>query len=151
MTNTNEHVSVFYQQVIEWLVPHDGGGYVDATLGAGGHAAGVLEASAPKGRLLGFDADPAALKIAAQNLARFGDRVVLVHSNFENLNATANTYGFSPVDGIVLDLGLSSMQLSDAERGFSFLSNGMLDMRFNPDDPMTAADLVNLLDEKELL
>ncbi len=144
------HVSVLFHQVIEWLAPRAGGRYIDGTLGAGGHAAGILEASAPTGRLLGLDADPAALAIAAQNLTRFGDRARLVHSNFENLNAVAAANGFLPADGIVLDLGLSSMQLSDAGRGFSFASDDALDMRFNPDDATTAADLINLLDEKAL-
>lgn len=144
------HVSVLLQPVIENLKPHARGRYIDATLGAGGHAAGILEASAPDGRLLGLDADPAALSIAAQNLARFGERVIVAHSNFENLQTVASEKGFVPADGIVLDLGLSSMQLADTARGFSFASGGALDMRFNPDDAETAADLINSLDEKEL-
>ncbi|MDE3088393.1 MAG: 16S rRNA (cytosine(1402)-N(4))-methyltransferase RsmH [Chloroflexota bacterium] len=144
------HASVLFQQVIEYLAPHPDGRYIDGTLGAGGHAAGVLQASAPTGRLLGLDADPAALAIAATNLAAFGDRATLVHTNFEHLREIAAANGFLPADGIVLDLGLSSMQLADATRGFSFQSGGALDMRFNPDDAETAADLVNSLDEKEL-
>ena len=150
MSHERAHVSVLYQPVIESLAPRDGGRYIDATLGAGGHAAGILDASALTGRLLGLDADPGALAIASENLARYGERVLLVHSNFENLNAIAAAHGFASADGIVLDLGLSSMQLSDAARGFSFLTDGALDMRFNPDDETTAADLVNSLGEKEL-
>jgi 16S rRNA (cytosine1402-N4)-methyltransferase len=150
MSQDRVHVPVLFQPVIEYLAPRDGGRYIDATLGVGGHAAGILEASTPTGRLLGLDADPAALAIAVTNLAKFGDRVVLVHANFENLHAVAVASGFVPADGIVLDLGLSSIQLSDAARGFSFQSDGALDMRFNPSDPTTAADLVNSLDEKAL-
>ncbi|MBM3127816.1 MAG: 16S rRNA (cytosine(1402)-N(4))-methyltransferase RsmH [Chloroflexi bacterium] len=150
MTQARAHVSVLLQPVIEFLAPRDGGRYIDATLGAGGHAAGILDASVPAGRLLGLDADPNALAIAAQNLERFGARAQLIHSNFENLSAVAAAHGFAFADGIVLDLGISSMQLSDAARGFSFLTDGALDMRFNPDDPATAADLVNTLREKEL-
>ncbi len=144
------HVAVLFQEVIAALAPRDGGGYIDGTVGAGGHAAGILEASAPTGRLLGLDADPAALAIATQNLARFGNRVLLVHSNYERLREVAAANGFVPVNGIVLDLGLSSIQLADAQRGFSFSSDGTLDMRMNPYEPTTAADLVNTLDEKSL-
>jgi len=150
MSQDRAHVAVLYNSVIEALAPRDGGRFIDATLGAGGHAAGILDASAPTGRLLGLDADPAALAIASENLAHYGERVLLVHSNFENLYAIAAAHGFASADGIVLDLGLSSMQLSDAARGFSFLTDGALDMRFNPDDETTAADLVNSLGENEL-
>ena len=144
------HVSVLFQSVIEFLAPRAGGRYIDATLGAGGHAAGILEASAPTGRLLGLDADPTALAIAAAALSVYGARAMLVHVNFERLREVAAANGFLPADGIVIDLGLSSMQLADAARGFSFQSDGALDMRFNPDEPTTAADLVNTLDESEL-
>lgn len=144
------HVAVLFQEVITALAPRDGGRYIDGTIGAGGHAAGILEASAPNGRLLGLDADPSALAIAAQNLARFGDRALLVHSNYDRLREVAAANGFVPVDGIVLDLGLSSIQLADTQRGFSFTSDGALDMRMNPQEPTTAADLVNTLDEKSL-
>jgi 16S rRNA (cytosine1402-N4)-methyltransferase len=150
MTQPTAHVPVLFQSVIQALAPRAGGRYVDATVGAGGHAAGILDASAPAGRLLGLDADPAALALAAQNLARYGERARLVHANFERLREVAAANGFLPADGIVLDLGLSSMQLADAARGFSFASDGALDMRFNPDDATTAADLVNTLAEAEL-
>ncbi len=150
MSESPAHVSVLFQEVIDALQPHADGRYIDGTLGAGGHAAGILQASAPTGRLLGLDADTKALAVAAQTLARYGERALLVHSNFENLKSMAAANGFDPVDGIVLDLGLSSMQLADAERGFSFLSDGTLDMRVNADTETTAAELVNSLDEKEL-
>lgn len=144
------HVPVLLTEVIAWLAPRLEGRYIDATVGAGGHALGILEASAPSGTLLGLDADPRALAIAAQTLERFGERVRLVHANFENLYDVAAQYGFLSADGIVLDLGLSSMQLSDAQRGFSFSSDGALDMRFDPNVAVTAADLVNTLDERAL-
>jgi len=150
MTESSSHVSVLFQQVIEAIAPRAGGRYIDGTLGAGGHAAGILDASAPSGRLLGLDADSSTLSIGSQNLARYGERAMLVHSNFARLQEIAAANGFLPADGIVLDLGLSSMQLADAKRGFSFLSDGALDMRFNADDETSAADLANTLDEKEL-
>ena len=150
MSQDRTHVSVLFKETIDALTPHADGKYIDGTLGAGGHAAGILDASAPTGRLLGLDADSNALTVASQNLARYGDRVLLIHSNFENLQSVANANGFLPADGIVLDLGLSSMQLADAGRGFSFLSEGALDMRFNVDNETTAAELVNTLDEKEI-
>ena len=152
MSEDRPHVSVLFQEVIDFLLPLDGGRYIDGTLGAGGHSAGILNASSPTGRLLGFDADPKSLAIAKENLAQFGERAILVHSNFENMKIVAEQNNFAPVDGIVLDLGLSSMQLADAERGFSFLTDGALDMRFNPDpDGETdAAELVNTLSEKDL-
>jgi 16S rRNA (cytosine1402-N4)-methyltransferase len=150
MSPDRPHVPVLFQHVIDWLALRAGARYIDATVGAGGHAAGILEASAPTGRLLGLDADAAALAIAATNLARFGERAVLVHSNFENLQAVAVARGFVGAEGILLDLGLSSMQLADAARGFSFQSEGALDMRFDTGGQTTAADLVNSLGEREL-
>jgi 16S rRNA (cytosine1402-N4)-methyltransferase len=145
-----EHISVLLQPVIEFLAPHPDGRYIDGTVGAGGHAAAILDASSPSGRVLGIDADPQALGLAADNLAPYGDRLVLEHSNYSHMKAVAERRGFVPVEGIVLDLGLSSMQLNDPARGFSFQSEGALDMRFNPDDAVTAADLVNTLSEKDL-
>lgn len=144
------HVPVLYNAVLEFLALHPNRKYIDATLGAGGHAAGILEASAPSGRLLGIDADPNALVVAAKNLSRFNDRAVWVHANFSQLYRVAAANGFVPANGILIDLGLSSMQISDDARGFSFRSTGALDMRFNPDDATTAADLVNALPENEL-
>lgn len=150
MPENHAHVAVLFQSVIDWLAPRDGGRYIDGTLGAGGHAMGILEASAPTGRLLGLDVDPAALAIASATLARFGNRAVTVHTNYDRLREVAATHGFMPADGIVLDLGLSSIQLADTQRGFSFQSDGALDMRMNPAEETTAADLVNALDEKAL-
>ncbi|MBI3913235.1 MAG: 16S rRNA (cytosine(1402)-N(4))-methyltransferase RsmH [Chloroflexi bacterium] len=144
------HISVLAQEVLDLLAPRAGSRYIDATLGAGGHAAEILNASAPNGRLLGLDADPQAIPIAAERLKEFGDRVSLQQTNFENLMSVAKTAGFIPAEGILFDLGLSSMQLNDAARGFSFLGEGALDMRFDPRGETNAADLVNELPEAEL-
>ena len=144
------HISVLLEAVLAGLTPHADGVYIDGTVGAGGHTAAILAASAPTGRLLGLDADPQALARAAERVAIYGARAQLVHANFEHLQAAAAAHGFFPADGIVLDLGLSSMQLGDAARGFSFASAGALDMRFDPAGETTAADLVNTLPEKEL-
>ena len=137
-------------EVLAQLDPREGGRYLDGTVGGGGHAAAILEASAPGGRLLGLDRDPAALVIAERELARFGDRAVLVRANFAFLDDVAGAHGVIPVDGVLLDLGLSSIQLADEERGFSFRSRGPLDMRADPDERIRAADIVNSWAEKDL-
>ena len=137
-------------EVLAQLAVREGGRYLDGTIGGGGHAAAILDASAPTGRLLGLDRDPAALTIAARELARFGDRAVLARANFAVLDDVAGKHGFAPVDGVLLDLGLSSIQLADEERGFSFRSPGPLDMRSDPDLRDTAADVVNTWSEKDL-
>ena len=137
-------------EVLAELAPREGGRYLDGTVGAGGHAAAILDAAAPSGRLLGLDRDPAALGIAARELERFGDRAVLARANFALLDDVAGAHGFVPVDGVLLDLGLSSIQLADEERGFSFRSRGPLDMRADPDGRIRAADIVNSWAEKDL-
>mgnify|MGYP002344503792 FL=1 len=132
------------------MQPRDSGRYVDGTLGAGGHARGILEACAPGGRLLGLDVDPQALALARETLAPYGERVTLVQASYETLAAQLSALGWDAVDGVALDLGASSMQFDRPERGFSFLQDGPLDMRFGPSAPTSAADLVNGLDESEL-
>ncbi len=144
------HTPVLYQQVLEALRPRPRGRYIDATVGAGGHAAGILEASAPDGQLLGIDLDPMALALAEERLARFGERVHLVRASFADLDRHAAALGWGQVDGVLFDLGLSSMQLEAAHRGFSFQREGPLDMRFDPRAEVTAADVVNRLSETEL-
>lgn len=148
--NTTPHVPVLYQQVLTALQPRPGGRYVDATVGAGGHAAGLLEASAPNGMLLGLDVDPQALALAQERLANFGARVILRRASYATLARQLADLGWEAVDGILLDLGVSSMQLDTPERGFSFRYDAPLDMRFDPTQPITAADLVNTLSEDEL-
>jgi 16S rRNA (cytosine1402-N4)-methyltransferase len=144
------HTPVLLNEVLTGLQPRDGGRYIDGTLGGGGHAAPVLEHSAPGGRLLGIDADPAALAATAARLAPFGERVVLAHGNFRAIGQLARDHGFAGVDGILLDLGVSSHQLDTAERGFSFATDAPLDMRLDPTQGETAAELVNELPENEL-
>ncbi len=150
MDRTGDHVPVLFREVMDAVLPQPGGSYVDATLGAGGHAAGILTASAPDGRLLGIDADPEAVAYARQALKIFEDRAVLQVANYRHLGALAPALGFEEVDGVLMDLGLSSRQLSDAARGFSFSQDGPLDMRIDRDQGQPAADLVNGLPESEL-
>ncbi|MGQ9627204.1 MAG: 16S rRNA (cytosine(1402)-N(4))-methyltransferase RsmH [Anaerolineae bacterium] len=143
------HIPVLFQEALAGLKVEPGRCYIDGTVGAGGHAWGILVASGPDGRLLGIDLDPAALTLARERLAEFGKRVVLVEGNFAQMERIASENGFQDVDGILLDLGLSSDQLEDGERGFSFHKEGPLDMRFGRQGK-TAAELVNGLKEKEL-
>lgn len=144
------HEPVLLEEVLAQLAPHPAGRYLDGTLGAGGHAAAILERSAPDGRLLGLDVDPAALAIAGRELERFPGRAVLVRANFAVCDVVARENGFDPLDGVLFDLGLSSIQLADASRGFSFAASGPLDMRADPDLGVTAADIVNGQDVREL-
>jgi 16S rRNA (cytosine1402-N4)-methyltransferase len=144
------HTPVLYQEILAGLRIRPGGSYIDGTVGAGGHAQGILAASTPDGRVLGIDADPAAIALSREKLVAYGGRVTLVQSNFAQLEAIAQREGFCPADGVLLDLGLSSMQLEAAQRGFSFLADGPLDMRFDPSGPASAADLVNGLGVEEL-
>ena len=123
---------------------------MDGTLGAGGHARGILEASAPDGQLLGLDVDPQALAIARETLAPHEHRIHLVQASYTTLSDQLKQRGWSEVDGIVLDLGASSMQFDTRERGFSFQHDAPLDMRFGPHVLQTAADLVNTYSESEL-
>jgi 16S rRNA (cytosine1402-N4)-methyltransferase len=145
-----KHQPVLYHEIIHALQPKNEGYYVDGTLGAGGHARGILEACAPDGRLLGLDVDPQALALARETLAPYGERVRLLQASYDSLTETLHEIGWDEVDGIVLDLGLSSMQLDSPERGFSFQQDAPLDMRFDPASPTTAADLVNALPGDEL-
>jgi 16S rRNA (cytosine1402-N4)-methyltransferase len=150
MEGTHEHIPVVYDQVLWGLQVRAGGTYVDATVGAGGHAAGILRASAPDGRLLGLDADPEAVAFARQKLAMFGERVIVRHANFGDLRSVALSVGFVQARGILMDLGFSSRQMADAKRGFSFAEEGPLDMRMDPSQGLSAADLVNELPEEGL-
>jgi len=144
------HIPVLYHEVLDFLRPRPGGRYLDGTVGAGGHTAGILQVSAPTGRVLAFDRDQEAIAFARRRLAQYGDRVVFVHASYSEMERLAPACGFDSVDGILLDLGLSSRQLDDSSRGFSFMKEGPLDMRFDPTQGETAADLVNNLDEAEL-
>jgi 16S rRNA (cytosine1402-N4)-methyltransferase len=144
------HHPVLYHEIIHALQPKSPGSYVDGTVGAGGHARGILEACAPDGRLLGIDIDPQALMLARENLAPYGQRAHLAQASYSALTEILQDLGWGPIDGLVLDLGLSSMQLDAPERGFSFQHDAPLDMRFDQEFPTRAADLVNLLRQDEL-
>ncbi len=146
---TTQHVSVLPQETRDGLALKPGGRYIDGTVGGGGHSESILSA-APDIELLGLDADPAAIERATLRLAPFGSRVKLVNANFAQLGEVARAHGFDQVDGVVLDLGLSSDQLEDRARGFGFQTGGPLDMRFDPTRGETAADLANNLDQDEL-
>ena len=148
------HLPVLYQEIIHAIQP----GWmefrpvciIDGTVGAGGHAWGILDASGPDSRLLGLDLDPQALHLAQSRLAEYGERVVLKLASYIELDSQMAQVGWESVSAVVLDLGASSMQFDSPERGFSFQADGPLDMRFSPSNPQTAADLVNHLAEDEL-
>jgi 16S rRNA (cytosine1402-N4)-methyltransferase len=145
------HLPVLVNEVIEMLAPGPGSLHIDATLGGGGHTERILEAASPDGRLLGLDADPAAIaRVDARLRPRFGDRLVLRQANFRDLAEVAPDAGFDAVDGCLFDLGLSSFQLADRERGFGFRAGGPLDMRFDPSRGVPAAELLASLDAAEL-
>ena len=144
------HEPVLYKEIIHALQPGSGGRYVDGTLGAGGHARGIMEACAPDGQLLGLDVDPQALAIARRILAPYEHRIHLAQASYTSLSDQLARLGWDAVDGIVLDLGASSMQFDTPERGFSFMQDAPLDMRFGPHVTQTAADIVNSYSEREL-
>jgi 16S rRNA (cytosine1402-N4)-methyltransferase len=146
----NAHTPVLYKEIIHALQPESGGRYVDGTLGAGGHARGILEACSPDGCLLGFDVDPQALALARETLAPYEGRIHLVQASYITLSQQLAADQWDTVDGIVLDLGASSMQFDTADRGFSFMQDGPLDMRFGPHALQSAADLVNSLPQDDL-
>jgi 16S rRNA (cytosine1402-N4)-methyltransferase len=143
------HAPVLIEETVNNLAVQAGGRYVDCTAGAAGHAHAILEAASPGGLLLGLDADPESLAVAAINLERFGDSARLVQANFRDLRKVCRKNNFLPVHGVLFDLGISSMQLAGA-RGFSFQTESPLDMRFNPDQGLTAAEIVNGYDERDL-
>lgn len=150
MTETLSHQPVLYQEIIHALRPVRTGYYVDCTVGAGGHAWGILQASDPDGRLLGLDLDPYALELAKRKLAPFHSRVTLIQASYTTLSEQLQTLNWPAIDGILLDLGLSSMQVDNPERGFSFKHDGPLDMRFDPGSNLRAYDLVNNLSMDQL-
>lgn len=148
--DASAHQPVLYQDIILALKPRSAGHYVDGTLGAGGHAFGILSESNPDGELLGLDVDPYALEHAKQKLVPFGKRAILIQASYTTLKQQLEKIGWKMIDGMILDLGASSMQFDKPERGFSFQTSGRLDMRFDPTNPLTADHLVNQLPESEL-
>ena len=144
------HTPVLAAETLRLLAVVPGGSYLDGTVGGGGHAALVLEESLPDGRLLGLDRDASAIARAKSRLAKFGSRAVLRQGSFSELDRHAKEAGFGQFNGLLFDLGISSDQLDDPNRGLSFGSDGPLDMRMDPTGPVTAADLVNGLQQDEL-
>jgi len=138
------------KEAVEGLSVTTGGRYVDCTLGAAGHASAILTHSQPGGQLLGFEADPNAIRIVRKNLDTFDHATLIINDNFVNLEAVCRAHEFVPVSGILFDLGLSSLQLGPDGRGFSFQHDAPLDMRFSPRQVRSAADIVNAYSESEL-
>ncbi len=150
ITERTTHIPVLLDAVLAALRPRPAACLIDGTIGAGGHSAAWLEATAPAGRVLGFDRDAVAVEAARARLAPFGERAIVVHASYAQMGEIAPPLGFAAVDAILLDLGFSSLQVEDAARGFSFRQDGPLDMRYDLRQPLTAADLVNGLSEGEL-
>jgi 16S rRNA (cytosine1402-N4)-methyltransferase len=146
----SRHIPVMSVEVLSWLVREDGRIYLDCTVGYSGHAERILEASSHDSRLIGLDRDAAAISASRKRLARFGNRVLLVHGHFMDLKQHLTASGIDQVDGILFDLGVSSLQLEEPARGFSFQVDGPLDMRMDQSMSGTAADLVNQWPEAQL-
>ena len=144
------HIPVLYREIMEIMAPKAGETFVDCTLGGGGHSKGFLERTAPDGRLIGIDQDLEALAAAKKNLAQFGERVRYIHSNYENLSEILAAEAPEGVEGILFDIGVSSHQLDDAERGFSYMHDAPLDMRMDQTRDFSAYEVVNRYSEDEL-
>ncbi len=144
------HTPVLLHEAVEGLRPWPGGYFVDCTVGLGGHAEAILKRISPSGRFLGIDVDADALRIAEDRLKKYGVAVTLVNEKFSNLKVVCIKYHFYPVDGILFDLGISSLQLETAQRGFSFQREAALDMRFDFRQELTASHIVNDFPEREL-
>jgi 16S rRNA (cytosine1402-N4)-methyltransferase len=144
------HEPVMLEECLEALNIQRGGTYVDCTVGGAGHAAVILEEASPGGRLLGIDADPNAVNGARERLKSYGRDAILVNENFKYLERICDRYGFRPVHGVLFDLGMSSLQLEEAGRGFSFQRESPLDMRFSDSQSVTASEIVNTYEERQL-
>ncbi len=150
MADTVVHEPVMLEECLTALDIQRGGRYVDCTVGGGGHAGAILDEASPGGQLLGIDADPVAVKGAKRRLKHYGRDAILVNENFRYLDNICSRYGFRPVNGVLFDLGMSSLQLGEEGRGFSFRQDSPLDMRFSDTQSVTAADIVNTYDEPQL-
>jgi 16S rRNA (cytosine1402-N4)-methyltransferase len=149
LNNHAVHTPVMVQEVVKWLHLRPTGTYVDATVGTGGHAREIAQ-RLTTGRLVGIDRDSRALEMARERLKQHEKQVILVHSNFSRIEDVAKGLKLPPVDGVLADLGISTLQLDSPERGFSFRWAGPLDMRMDPDEMHTASEIVNYMPEKEL-
>ncbi len=148
-TQTN-HISVMSNEVVEYLRPQEGEVFVDGTLGMGGHAEEILKHLGSKGRLIGIDRDAASLAVAKEHLQAYHDQCLFIHEDYRNINKVLEGLSTPSVDGILLDLGLSSFQLDNPERGFSVRAEGPLDMRMDQNSHISAYDLINSLSEREI-
>ena len=146
----NVHIPVMSAQVLEYLNLQPGGLYIDGTIGAGGHAAQILSKLSNKGKLIGIDRDAEALEICYERFSAFADQISLHHSSYHNLSRIMGINGPARANGILLDLGISSLQINSEDRGFSFQSNALVDMRFDQTKGQTAKDLIRKSSEKEL-
>ena len=144
------HLPVMLEEVTRGLKVEPGGRYVDCTVGAGGHSEAILEASSPGGQLLGFEADPYAVSIAGERLAAFGSSALIINRNFVYLEEECLKREFFPLNGVLFDLGLSSMQLGKEGRGFSFQYDSPLDMRFSPEQELSVEEIVNTYKEADI-
>jgi 16S rRNA (cytosine1402-N4)-methyltransferase len=144
------HTPVLLKEVMQYLEPRRGGRFIDATLGAGGHTRELLQRTAPDGRVLAIDQDESAVEKVRETVASFGSRVIFVHSNFRDIASIAADHGFLGADGVLADVGISSMMVDDPTRGFSFMREGPLDMRMDRNQELTAADVLNTYSEKEI-
>jgi 16S rRNA (cytosine1402-N4)-methyltransferase len=145
-----QHIPVLLDEVIEYLKPEPKRLFIDGTVGLGGHAQAIVQRVLPVGRLLGIDRDAANLERTRQRLSGFGEAVVLANDSYANISTHAKTHGFTAVDGILLDLGYSSVHVDDPSRGFSFQADGPLDMRYDQTQSLTAEEIVNTWSEDEL-
>ncbi len=144
------HVPVLLKEVLEYLDPKPNRNFIDATVGDGGHAKEILKLTAPHGMFLAVDRDTDSIIRARANLEKFGKRILFINDSFGNLKKIAGETGIKPVHGILFDFGMSSSQLEDSGRGFSFQTDEILDMRFDVKSPLTAEDIINEYSEKEL-
>lgn len=148
---TPQHIPVLLDEVLEYLNPEPGKQFIDCTVGLGGHAEKILERTSPTGQLLAIDRDGINIKTAKQKLGRFSDRLNFVEGSYQNLTEYAYANGFSSVDGILLDIGFSSVHIEDASRGFSFRNEGPLDMRYDLQQSLTAAEVINHWPKEDLV
>lgn len=145
-----EHIPVLLKETLEYLDPKPGGVYIDGTLGGAGHSSEIVKRIIPGGKLIGIDQDSNAIRAAGERLEAYKDNVLIIRDNFKNIKAIALEHGFKEVDGVLLDIGVSSHQLDEEVRGFSYMHDGPLDMRMNTDRDYDASDIVNGASEQEI-
>lgn len=150
MTLNFQHTPVLLNEALEYLEPKQGGVYIDGTLGGAGHSVEIAKRIIPKGVLIGIDQDSNAIKASEKRLDAYKENVIIVHDNFRNIKTIAEGFGYKEVDGVLLDIGVSSYQLDEEERGFSYMHDGPLDMRMDRDRDYNASDIVNNASESEL-